>query len=211
MGQFDSIIFDLDGTLVRTMPAHRYILVRKVLDKFHVHASDETIDKFWYESHRNQIIISYFGIKPKPFWELFRKHDTIELRKEFTKPYYDVGILNELKSKGIRMGVVTGAPNYIAECELNMIERENFGSIILANGSNGIMPKPNPHGIEECLKKMGAKKNRTIVVGNSKEDIEAAKSANVTDFFVDRKEYDFGQINPSFTIKTLYDLKNVFP
>lgn len=207
MTKFESFIFDLDGTLVGSSPEHRYILVGRVLEDLGVYPRSDLIDSFWFEARRDELVTKMFGLSLEAFWSTYKKYDTIELRERFTKPYNDISVIKELRRNGHKTGIVTGAPLHIANLEINMIGRENFDSIIIAHRSNGFIPKPNPQGLEECLRQLNTQKNKAVYVGNADEDIEMAKRAEVFDILLDRREHKFPDVAPSLTISSLYELR----
>lgn len=207
MQKIKDFIFDLDGTLVGAKKEHRYILVGQTLNEFGVTATEQDIDKFWFEARRDEVIKNCFGLSPESFWEAYRKYDTVKLRKQFTEVYADVDIIKELKKAGRKTGIVTGAPLHIAAFEIGLLGRENFDAIVIANERNGIKPKPHPHGLEECLSLLKAKRSETAYVGNADEDIETARNAQVFDVLVVRGEHEFPELKPSLKINSLYELR----
>ncbi|MBS3175242.1 HAD family hydrolase [Candidatus Woesearchaeota archaeon] len=209
--EYKAILFDLDGTLVHTAPEYRYNLVRLALNEFEKRAENNVIDRFWFEARRNDIIIQEFGLNPEVFWQTYKKHETanFDLRKKLTKPYEDTLFLNHLQTIGYKLGIVTGAPIYIADLEIAMLDANRFGHIVIAQPLNGVRPKPDPHGLNICMEKLGVKADETIYVGNSDEDIIAAKSAKIFDVLIDRKEHLFNGLRPSLTIESLYELKRL--
>jgi phosphoglycolate phosphatase-like HAD superfamily hydrolase len=105
--------------------------------------------------------------------------------------------------------VVTGAPLHIAEMEIDIVGKQNFGVGVVANFMNNIKPKPHPHGIEECMSLLGVEKGETLFIGNGEEDVLAAKAAGVKDIIVDRKEHELIETEPSHVIQNLTELKNL--
>lgn len=204
--KYKAVIFDLDGTLVHTEPEYRYRIVGRVLKELRGEISNEYIDKFWFEAERDEIIKKCFGVDPELFWAKYREYDMPEIRKDFTKLYDDIDVIGELKERGYKLGIVTGSPIHIALFEIDMIGRENFNAIVVAQNSNGIRPKPHPHGLEECLDLLKVSKKEAVYVGNAKEDVIAAKRAGVLDIFIVRGEYEFEDITPSVKINSLYEL-----
>lgn len=209
---YKAAIFDLDGTLVSTEEKLRYKVVGDTLAEFGKKASKEVIDRFWYRGERANLIKKEFGLEPTEFWEVFIKHDSAELRKSYTLPYEDVTFINKLRAAGIKIGLVTGAPTYIADVEIDLIGREKFDSIVVAHKKNGIRPKPDPHGIHICLKELGLTASDAIFIGNSDEDVLAARSVGMFDVVVDREEHDYTDLPhvPSLTVKSLFDLEKYF-
>ena len=208
--KYKGLIFDLDGTLVTTKYEHRKIILEKTLGNFAKRVPPhQIINKFWFEGNREKIIKEIFKIDIQDFWKAYESYDTPEFRKKFTKPYADVGFISELKKRGYKIGMVTSAPLEIAKMETEMVGRELFDSMVVAHTLNGFKPKPNPSGLETCLIDLGLKNTDVIFVGNSDEDVNAARNANIMDVLINRKEYFYRNLNPSRSIESLYDLDKI--
>jgi HAD superfamily hydrolase (TIGR01549 family) len=207
---YKAVLFDMDGTLVHTAPELRYLLVKKIMDELGLECPDHFfIDRFWFEARRDEIIEKYFKVKPEVFWKVYRLHDTAELRVPYTKIYDDINFIKELRIKGYKTAIVTGAPKHIIEIDMNLLGKDNFDVVLRAHSSDGIKPKPDPHGIEHCLKLLNLNKEEVIFVGNSDEDILCGQRAGVFDVLIDRKEHKFPDIKPSMTISSLYELREL--
>jgi HAD superfamily hydrolase (TIGR01509 family) len=209
---FKAVVFDLDGTLVCALPAYRHRTVGSTLKELGVKpkiVAEHFVDKFWFEENRDEIIVTYLGIEPGEFWKVFRKYDLPEVRSKFIRKYEDVSFVQELKKKGYRTGIVTGSPEYIASMEIEILGKENFDVIIVANPE--IKPKPDPHGLEVCLDKLKVPFAATVYVDNSTGGILAAKEVGMYDVLIDRKEYCFDskKLKPSLIVDSLYDLKTI--
>ena len=149
--KFKAVIFDLDGTLVHTLPEYRYEVVGKTLKNLGRTATQEDIDRFWFITERDELIEQKWQLPYGDFWKEYQRHDNTELRRKLTKPYEDTSYLNELKKKGYRLGIVTGAPVHIASLEIGMLGEDKFDAIVIAHKLNGRQPKPHPSGLNECL------------------------------------------------------------
>ena len=206
---YKAILFDLDGTLVHTAPEYRYLLVGNIIKFLNGNNSKEAIDRFWFETGRDELISEHFKLDPKEFWTLYGIHERPELRRYFSKPYDDTGFIKELRSKNYKTGIVTGAPGQVLNLEVEMIGRENFDVVISPYINNGARHKPDPSGIEECLRIMDIKKDEVIFVGNSDEDIITARNAGVLDVLIDRNEHKFPGLEPTITINSLYELREI--
>lgn len=205
--EYKAVIFDLDGTLIHTRPEYRYNLLSWIFKDLGVKSTNNYIDKFWFETERNEIIKRCFGLDPKLFWERYRIYETVELRRKFVKLYDDVDFIKELRQNGFKIGVLSGTPQHIADFEIGLLGKKNFDIIITTH--NGIKIKPHPEGLEKCLNVLGIRRNEAIFVGNGKEDIIAAKNAQVFDVLLKRGEYEFTDIQPSLTINSLYELREL--
>ncbi len=211
LSELEAVLLDLDGTLVFTPFEYRKRIVKKSLKDVGINScSREDVDSFWYGTERARIITDRFGIeKPGLYWRAYCKHDTAEARKQFARPYDDSGYVLELRQRGIKTAIVTGAPPHIADVEINMLGKENFDAVVVASPLNGRKPKPNPECIEECLGMLGVGKEKAVYVGNAEEDVITANNAGIPCIIVDRKEckLEFKEAKPLYVISSLYEMR----
>jgi phosphoglycolate phosphatase len=198
------IIFDLDGTLVSVRPEYRYSIVSQVLAKFGKRSDDKQIDRFWFGHSRNQMIEGW-GVKPHDFWTEFHALDLPEYRRNYTFAFDDCSHLADLKKKGYRLALCTGAPPRIADMELSFIDGSVFDAIVITHPYNQVKPKPDPMGALECMRILSTATHDTILVGNSDEDILTARNTGIRSIIVDRKEHSH-TLEPDRLITTLYEL-----
>ena len=202
-----SIIFDLDGTLVYTDKEYITETVEKTLKTFgNVRISKENIYKFWFGSQRSELIASW-GIDPIKFWKNFHDIDKAEMREKHTKPYDDCWVLNELKKKGVKICLLSSAQRPVVDVEARLLKNKfniDFDVIITTHENNRKF-KPDPGAIIECMNMIKAEKQNTIHIGNSDEDMLAAKNAGILDLYINRGEHEI-HVKPTITIKSLEEL-----
>jgi HAD superfamily hydrolase (TIGR01549 family) len=207
--RYKAAIFDLEGTLIHTTFECISKIVSQAFQDFGVKISDEEIRNFWFSHKREELVKKILKIEnPEIFWEVFRKYDILDLRKQHTKAYSDTNFISELKQEGLKIGIVTGSPRYTISLATEIFGKDSFDAVIRTHVSEGIKEKPDPHGILECLKILGISNEEAIFVGNGDEDILAAKNANVFDVLIDRGEHDLIKETPSLKIHSLYELRD---
>lgn len=210
MQEYKAVLFDLDGTLVQTLPEYRYTVVGNTLRELGVSSWTESgIDRFWFEADRDEIIRRSFYPDYIQFWKAYDRNEDIELRKELTRAYPDVDFIPELRRRGYKTGIVTGAPQNVVDLELSLVGADNFDVVVLASLRYGMDSKPHPQGILECLQYLSVDSVQGMYVGNAGEDVLAAKNAGVLDVLVLRGEYEFEGIDASVKIRELYGLKDI--
>ncbi len=83
-----------------------------------------------------------------------------------------------------------------------------FREVITSEGSNSI--KPNREIFEYALKKTGAGKNESIMIGDSVEvDIQGAKDAGIDQVFVNHLRIKT-TVQPTYMVYSLKELENIF-
>jgi FMN phosphatase YigB (HAD superfamily) len=86
-----------------------------------------------------------------------------------------------------------------------MIGRERFDSVVIAHPCNGLRSKPEPDGINACLKDMGIGPHEAIHVGNSDEDTMVSMKTSIKDYIIYREEIPL-DFQPKRLIYSLHDL-----
>lgn len=99
---YTTVVFDLDGTLVRT--AEKYVVetLSKTLTKFGKILKMGLTVAFWFDYNRDEIIKEQFCIEPKAFWTEFAKEDNIDIRRKYVSTYNDIKYLSTLKKEGLK-------------------------------------------------------------------------------------------------------------
>lgn len=212
MNKYKAAIFDLDGTLVYTLPEYRQQVVGGILAKLGItDYPDWFVDKFWFFGNRAQTIKDALGIEPGSFFRLYNQEDTQVGRKLYTRKFPDVDLLNELKQKEFKLGVVTGGSPHVMDVNLDILGRQYFNGWVSANpfATPPLPPKPDPTGLYRCLEMLGVKPSEAFYVGNGEEDVGAAQNAGVFDVLMLRGEHEPPKVNASMRITTLYELRTL--
>lgn len=177
----DTIIFDLDGTLLNT------------LEDLYT-AFNYAIKKFGYPERTMEEIKSFVGngIKKAIERAVPEKISDEKLNKitEIFKNYYQknmyvktkayegiIPMLIELKHKGFKLAIVS---NKYDDAVKNLCGNY-FGKYInVAIGEGyGIGKKPDIQGVLKAIKELGSEIEKSIYVGDSEVDIQTAKNAGI--------------------------------
>lgn len=172
------IIFDLDGTLVNS---RRDIAasVNFCLRKFGLpEMSEEKITGFIGDGTGrliSRVLKTDNPEKIRHFLDLFYPH-YLKHCLDTTRFYPGIKeILPELAKKFL-LAVVTNKYQEFTEKILTGLSGRKYFSLIVG-GDKTNRRKPNPEPIEYCLRKLKVPSFRTVVVGDSPNDILAAKSS----------------------------------
>lgn len=206
--KYTHISFDLDGTLVHTTREYRHTIVPKVVGALGGMVKEtHAVDRFWFESGRDEIIRAGFGLDPSRFWELFREMDTPEGRRAHTAAYDDAApTLRRLKEEKKTLSIITGAPHWVAQMEIAKLDAPY--DYYLPIHDSGFPGKPDPEGFRFVLAKLGIAPEETLYIGNSNEDAYFAKNASVDFIYLERKEHQFDLA--SYALATIHSLDELF-
>jgi len=173
---FDTYIFDLDGTLVDS------------LDQIETSLNATRLN-FGFEKTPIGLVFENLGL---PLRQLFSdlemsqsKQDEfiIFFRKELAK---QISISNQLfagvielvlliHNCGIRIAIATSKPTYLAK---QVIDNSAIrGMIDFIQGTDDFPPKPHPEVIRRCMAALESK--NAIMIGDRKEDMTAATAAGI--------------------------------
>jgi len=203
MTQKLTILFDLDGTLVDTAPdlmtAHNH-----VMKKFGY--STRSVDEIRNLVGKGAAVLigrSIWGSAKKEFSRITDEKIKNEMVKEFISFYGKnivkdskliKGVLEFLKwakSKNISMGVCTNKQEHLAIDLLKRIEIYDYFEYV-AGGNTFEYCKPDPRHLTSIIEIMNANTKKSLMVGDSENDADAAKSAGipmilVEDGYTDKK------------------------
>ena len=222
MAQKFTILFDLDGTLADTAPdlmkAHNH-----VMNKFGY--SSKSMDEIRNLVGRGAAVMigrSIWGSARKELSKISDEKIKKDMTKEFIKFYENnlvvetqllKGVENFLywaKSNNISMGVCTNKQEHLAIELLKKINIYDFFEYV-AGGNTFDFCKPDPRHITNMVEIMGGDISKTIMIGDSENDADAAKSAGVPMILVEDgyTEKKIDQIYHNHLIKDFVGLEKI--
>jgi HAD superfamily hydrolase (TIGR01509 family) len=174
-----AVLFDFDGTIADTLPVcfRAFQTVYREYDRREV-TVPEIVATFgppeWAIIAKNLRNRDAVDRAIDRFYELYRS-----LHAEWVKPNEPVAdMLGELKTRGCKLGLVTGKGRKTLDISLAMLGLETmFGAAV--TGDDVARPKPDPEGVLTAMRRLGVIKEETVFVGDSDADIRAGKSAGV--------------------------------
>ena len=222
MAQKFTLLFDLDGTLADTAPdlmkAHNH-----VMNKFGY--SSKSMDEIRNLVGRGAAVMigrSIWGSARKELSKISDEKIKKDMTKEFIKFYENnlvvetqllKGVENFLswaKSNNISMGVCTNKQEHLAIELLKKINIYDFFEYV-AGGNTFDYCKPDPRHITNMVEIMGGDIRKTIMIGDSENDADAAKSAGVPMILVEDgyTEKKIDQIYHNHLIKDFVGIENI--
>lgn len=188
MSHITTVLFDLDGTLIDTIEdlawASEQVLTewgRGNADGSPVHSREayyhfvgNGIRKLVERAFEGSLSEAELDKAYERFVEVYAGHIDVK-----TAPYEGiVPLLDALKAKGIRMGVVTNK----AEAQARYLANKFFAEygMLCVYGSVPERPnKPHPQVVEQALRDCGADVQHTVFMGDSDVDVETAHNAGL--------------------------------
>ena len=176
------VIFDLDGTLIDTNDL--------IIDAFY-HVINELLGRSPTEEELNYVYGKTLD-EQMEFFSVEESHKLVEAYKSFYRAHMDErthlfegikDLLDELAKIDIKMATVTnkGSRGVRHAFDKFGIGKYFDATISADDVSNG---KPDPEGIFAVLDKLGVEAGEALFVGDSLNDISAAKKAGVLSVLV---------------------------
>ena len=175
MSKYNYVIFDLDGTLSDSKEGITKS-VHYALGKVGIIEKDlSQLEHFVGPPMVEEYIKAYGMSKEKAFETLgYYRERYVPIGIYETKPYPGIKeILDALKSKGVKIGMATSKPENMAEEVARYLEIDDYFDIICGADLHG--PRQSKQAVlEKLFEKTKFKKEESVLVGDTKYDVEGA-------------------------------------
>lgn len=210
--KYDSVIFDLDGTLLDTLCDLRNSVNFALREHGMAERSLAEIRRFVGNGVRNLCKrAAEEGTDEEKVDEIlatFRAHYKDHSNDE-TRPYEGIiDLLTSLKERGISTAIVSNK----VDSAVQTLKAEYFSGLIdVAVGElDGVKRKPCPDTVFLAMEKLGCK--CPVYVGDSEVDVETAKNASLDGIFVTwgfRDEAELRAAGAEILVKSVKELSEV--
>ncbi len=178
-----TVVFDLDGTLVHSAPDLQVAANRTLADLGHGPLGLETVIGFI--GHGVEALVRRclreVGHDPQDLPRAlaqFHAHYARDLTT-LTRPYAGaVSLLEQLQAAGLGLGLCTNKPEKPARDLCQALDLERFFSVI-AGGDTLAVRKPDPAPLRHVIQTLGGRVPDTIYVGDSETDYLTARRGGV--------------------------------
>ena len=217
-----TILFDLDGTLVNTAPdlmaAHNYVMkkfgyntknIDEIRDIVGLGAAVMIGRSLWRESKKELSTITNQTTKDamvKEFLDFYGKN--IVKESKLINGVYE--FLKWAKENNISMGVCTNKQEYLAVDLLKKIKIYDFFEYVAGRNTFEYC-KPDPRHLTSTIEIMSGDIKKSLMIGDSENDSEAAKSAGIPMILLEDgyTEKKIEQLHHDHLIKDFIDLEKI--
>lgn len=212
MKNIDTILFDLDGTLLDT----NELIIQTFL---------HTAEVYFPGEYDREKVMTFYGETLETTYGRIARDD--EMVNEMIKTYHAfnsarhdemVGtfdgvyeVLEKLHAAGYKMAIVSSKRRDMAIRGLKLFDIEKFFDVVVTADCVD-NPKPHAEPIRMALEKLGKMAESAIMIGDNHHDIESGKNANVKSVCVGWTLHDIEMMrsyNPDFIINTMHDLLEI--
>ena len=179
--RYNTVIFDLDGTLLNTLDDLRDSLNEVLISKGYAPKSLEEVRRFVGNGVRNLIRMSIpvecNDEVVTQVMEEFKDNYKHNMQNK-TRPYNGImELLLDLYRYNYKIAIVSNK----YDAAVKELARTYFGNLIpVAIGETSeIKRKPAPDSIYTAVKELGSELSSTVLVGDSETDVRTAKNAGI--------------------------------
>lgn len=194
-GEPEAVLFDLDGTLLDSVPDLTLAVDRMLQQQGLPEAGVDCVRK--WVGNGAQMLVRRAMVAADVY-----PHDAVDKALEaqalqqFRRFYGDIEaqnsvlydgvieVLHALQKSNIAMGLVTNKPIEFTRPILEHFQLDEFFPVVLG-GECLSEKKPHPLPLLTAAKRLGAKPSHCVMVGDSVNDIDAAKAAGMKIIAVD--------------------------
>jgi len=182
--RFDAAIVDLDGTLVDTLPDFVVVLARTLAELGLPAVPREFIERTVGKGSEHLIrsTLQHAGGDASQYeraWALYQQH-YFAVNGDHARVYPGAREgLERLRRQGLRLACVTNKPLAFAR---PLLERKALLPLLdhVFGGDSFARRKPDPLPLVEACRALGSTVARTLVIGDSMNDAQAARAAGCT-------------------------------
>lgn len=181
MRNYDTVIFDLDGTLLDTLEDLTDSVNYAMLKSGFPERSLEEVRNFVGNGIVRLMELAVPDGKGNPLFkdtfDTFKQHYSQNSRNK-TKLYPGImELLRELHEAGYKLAIVSNK-YHDAVSDLNNLYFKQYISVKIGEKEN-IRKKPAPDTVLQALRELGSVKERALYVGDSEVDIETARNVGM--------------------------------
>lgn len=184
----DILLFDLDGTLVDSAP-DLALAVNKTLIELGLATFNQDVIRNWVGNGAHVLIQRALSGNAEISADLDSAL-TDKALSIFLQVYQDcscvetqlyngvLSTLTKLKAKGFRLAIITNKPERFIGPIIDGLALNNLFELIIG-GDTLAKRKPDPLPLHYACQQLSANINQCVMIGDSKNDILAAKAANM--------------------------------
>lgn len=176
--KFHTVLFDLDGTLLNTTS----LILASFLHTLECHCpgrfGEEDVMACLGEPLRDQMVRFGGEERADDMVQTYREHNVTH-HDDYVKAFPGVPeVLERLVQKGLSLAVVSNKQCLTVEMGLKLCQLAGFFSEVLCFGDTE-KPKPDAAPLRLAMERLGGRPETTLMVGDSKYDLLAARNAGV--------------------------------
>lgn len=178
-------VFDLDGTLLNTIKTINHYLNFALLKNGYGSIDEATCLSFVGDGAVKlvQRVLAHLGVCSEgAFDRVFADYNTAyDADPYYLTEVYDgiIETLMGLRSEGVILAVLSNKPDFATRATVDRFFDGIFTAV--SGAKEGVPLKPYPDSLLAMLSELGVRREETIFIGDSEQDILTARNASVGD------------------------------
>lgn len=186
----DLILFDLDGTLIETAPEIADAVNDTLAECGRSSVSQQQVND-WIGHGTRELLIQALAFADDSSGEAVRSNASFAAIEAVFSQHYQRRCgtrshlyphvreaLAALRAAGVKLVVMTNKEGRYTQTVLDAHQLMPMFDLVIS-GDTYAVKKPNPMGIEECLKRFATTRERTLFVGDSSIDVATARAGGI--------------------------------
>ena len=213
MRKITTVLFDFDGTLMDT----NNVILKSWQHTFRTVEGKERPEAEILETFGEPLYITMAKVLPQipveKGAEIYRSYhyDNFTELIEIFPGILD--LLEELRARGYKTGIVTSRLAHTTKIGLQKYDMEQYFDVVITCDDTDKF-KPDPEPVNVAMARLGSKPEETIMVGDSKYDIQSARSAGAKSALVSwalaiTEDEKSGENAPDYILETAEHLLNI--
>lgn len=210
MAKIDTILFDLDGTLIDT----NELIISSFL---------HTLNHYYPDSYQRQDVLPFMGptlVETFTSIDRDRADEMVHMYRTFNKENHDVLVkefsgvyetVRTLKESGFKLGIVTTKMLDVVEKGLRLTKLDEFFEVIVAL-DHVEKPKPDAEPVLKALSLLDSEPQEAIMIGDNHHDIIGGRNAGTVTAGVawsSKGRDHLLQFDPDYMLETMPDLLTI--
>lgn len=173
--KFKTLLFDWDGCIAHSLPAW-LLAYQQVLAKYGAKISDQEIIRTLFVDWKSVLSLGIPSVEDFSAKMLLQVNDQV--------PFVDLHptvleTLKKLRQTPRQHAIVTSSRRPYIEIALNLHKIQHLFDDMITY-EDVIKRKPDPEPVQKIMTRLGAKKETTLIIGDSSVDVAAGKAAGIT-------------------------------
>ncbi|MDQ0269046.1 pyrophosphatase PpaX [Cytobacillus purgationiresistens] len=210
MAKIDTVLFDLDGTLIDT----NELIISSFL---------HTLNHFYPDHYKREDVLPFMGPTLQESFDSVDPEKTSEMLlmyRSYNKEHHDVLVkefdgvyetVRTLQESGYKLGIVTTKMSDIVEKGLKLTKLDEFFDVVVAI-DHVELPKPDAEPVLKALELLDSRPESAIMIGDNHHDILGGKNAGVRTAGVawsSKGKEHLLQFDPDYILESMADLLDI--
>lgn len=202
------ILFDLDGTLVDTIPLWVHANVQALAERDCSIDGMVFLQEYYNKGLHHSGILEKSGLSTDHADAFYSRRNDLFVDELRTKAEWMDGaqsVLQYCKDQGV-VGLMTGSRNRYIQALNERLRLSSYFQGVITFDETGNQMKPSPYGLQLLTNTLNLQPSHCVYIGDQPVDIEAAKNAGMKSIFIPQATTASTELRPDLLLESLREL-----